>query len=138
MAFTGHILGIKALIRNFETLKKVADHERSDSVEVVYTARYAIYVHDNQEMKLEGEDRPSGLGDYWGPEGQSNFLLGPAYEMMPELRRVIAKVYKATGSLTKGLLLAGLRLQSASQKLVPVEYGHLRGSADTRIVKGIK
>jgi hypothetical protein len=136
MAFTGYIKGVKSLLRNLETLKRVADHERSDSVEVVYTSRYAVYVHENPEMKLKGKPRPSGLGNYWGPEGQSKFLIGPAYSMVPELRRIIAKVYTATGSLTKGLLLAGLRLQSASQKVVPVEHSNLRASADTRIVKG--
>ena len=40
-----------------------------------------------------------------------------------------------TGSLEKGLVLAGLRLQRDSQKLVPVDTGNLKGSAFTRLDK---
>lgn len=44
------------------------------SVEIGYTASYAAYVHENLEMKLKGELRPSGLGKYWGPKGENKFL----------------------------------------------------------------
>jgi hypothetical protein len=44
------------------------------SVEIGYTAEYAAYVHENLEMKLQGEHRPSGLGVYWGPQGENKFL----------------------------------------------------------------
>lgn len=44
------------------------------SVEVGYTAAYAAFVHENLEMKLKGELRPSGLGKYWGPKGENKFL----------------------------------------------------------------
>ena len=37
--------------------------------EVGFSAEYAIYVHENMEQKLKGEDRPSGLGTYWNPGG---------------------------------------------------------------------
>lgn len=37
--------------------------------EVGFTAEYAIYVHENMEQTLKGEDRPSGLGQYWNPGG---------------------------------------------------------------------
>jgi hypothetical protein len=44
------------------------------SVEVGYTASYAAFVHENLEMRLKGELRPSGLGKYWGPKGENKFL----------------------------------------------------------------
>ena len=44
------------------------------SVEVGYTANYAVYVHENLEMKLQGQPRADGLGVYWGPNGENKFL----------------------------------------------------------------
>lgn len=44
------------------------------SVEIGYTAEYAVFVHENLEMKLRGEERQSGLGVYWGPQGENKFL----------------------------------------------------------------
>lgn len=43
-------------------------------VEVGFSAAYAVYVHENMEQKLKGQPRPSGLGVYWGPDGQPKFL----------------------------------------------------------------
>ena len=39
------------------------------TVEVGFSAKYAIYVHENMEQTLKGEPRPSGLGTYWNPGG---------------------------------------------------------------------
>jgi hypothetical protein len=44
------------------------------SWEVGYTASYATYVHENLEMKWRGKPRRSGIGEYWGPHGESKFL----------------------------------------------------------------
>lgn len=44
------------------------------SVEVGYTAAYAVFVHENLEMRLAGEPRSSGRGVYWGPNGENKFL----------------------------------------------------------------
>ena len=43
------------------TQKMIAD--------VGFTARYAVYVHENMEQTLAGQPRPSGLGTYWNPGG---------------------------------------------------------------------
>jgi hypothetical protein len=51
-----------------------AAQDGSLSVEVGYTASYAVYVHENLEMKLHGEPRSSGLSVYWGPNGENKFL----------------------------------------------------------------
>jgi len=60
-------------------------------VNVGYTAAYAIYVHENVEMKLKGQPRPGGKGRYWDPQGrgQSKFLEEPARRLAPELKQII-------------------------------------------------
>lgn len=51
-------------------------------VNVGYTASYAIFVHENVEMKLKGKERrpaPPHIGRYWDPagRGQAKFLEQP-------------------------------------------------------------
>lgn len=99
---------------------------------VGYTAKYAIYVHENMEMKLKGQPRPSGLGTYWNPGGPK-FLERPARELRGELVKIIRSIYAATKDMGKALYTAGLRLQRESMQQIPVEYGFLRNSAFTRL-----
>lgn len=54
--------------------RKALDTRNKKAVEVGYTAAYAMFVHENIEQKLKGEPRPSGLGVYWGPDGEPKFL----------------------------------------------------------------
>lgn len=60
---------------------------------VSYTAPHAIFVHENMQMKLAGQPRPSGIGVYWGrpgaPLGQSKFLEQPARTEAATLRKII-------------------------------------------------
>jgi|SRR6185503_6729373 len=59
---------------------------------VGYTAAYAIYVHENLEMRLRGVPRPHPhRGRYWDPQGrgQSKFLEEPSRRLRPVLRRII-------------------------------------------------
>lgn len=61
-------------------------------VTVGYTAAYAIYVHENVEMRLRGEPRPAPhKGRYWDPQGrgQSKFLEEPARRLRGTLRQII-------------------------------------------------
>ena len=51
--------------------------EATQSVVIGYSAAYALPVHENMEQKLKGIKRPSGLGVYWGPNGQPKFLERP-------------------------------------------------------------
>lgn len=44
------------------------------AVEVGFDAGYAIVIHNDDDMKLEGEPRRDGEGEYWGPAGTSEFL----------------------------------------------------------------
>ena len=48
------------------------------------------------------------------------------------MTRLQAASIQIQTQLGTGLKKAGLYLQRASQKIVPVDFGHLRGSADTR------
>jgi hypothetical protein len=112
-------------------MQKAAENEAS--VSVGYTARYAIFVHENMEMKLEGKPRPSGLGVYWGPAGSSKFLEGPAREYRPQMAGIVSKSLRSKQPMGQALLTAGKFLQRVSQQRVPVEYGLLRASAYTRL-----
>lgn len=51
------------------------DPEQPLTVEIGYHAAYAAAVHEDTEMKLAGRPRRSGVGVYWGPKGESQFLL---------------------------------------------------------------
>lgn len=59
------------------------------AVEVGYSAAYAIYVHENLEMKWKGKPRKSGKGNYWGPAGESQFLIKAARD---ESKTVLAYI----------------------------------------------
>ena len=60
-------------------------------VDVGYTAAYAVYVHELVAMKLKGQPRPSGRGQFWDPQGQAQakFLEEPARRLTPEMSRII-------------------------------------------------
>lgn len=122
------------------------------SVLVGYTAKYALFVHENVEMKWRGFPRDrsirKGRGDdiaytgysaskrkglFWGPHGQAKFLEAPArtLDSSGELGRIVLEALLKKKNIGQALLLAGLRIQRESQKLVPIEFGLLRASAFT-------
>lgn len=118
--------------------KKAAESKANDngSVVVGYTAQYAIFVHENLEMKLAGEPRTNGRGHYWDPQGQAGpkFLEQPAREMSGDgtFANILRTAAKKGLGLMQGLLLCGLRLQRESMLRVPVDTGNLKASAFTR------
>ena len=63
---------------------------RAPTVEIGFTSAYAVYVHENMEMKLRGKARPSGLGVYWGPRGRSKFLESALTDLRPEIIQIVA------------------------------------------------
>ena len=133
MAIGTKITGLEKLTAKLRDLAAKSRRDDDCQVTVGFTAAYAIYVHENLQMKWRGLPRKSGKGVYWGPHGQAKFLEGPAREMAAELAQ-IAYVAVAQGkSLSQGLLLAGLRLQREAQQRVPVVTGNLRASAFTRL-----
>ena len=131
------VLGAKKLAAAFRALKVMS--ERTDDVEVVvgYTAKYALYVHENMKAR---HSKPAGVKTQSGSAdkryknrsaGQAKYLEQPFREMQPEIIRAIKQGRKKKVPLLKTLLVAGLKIQRASQKLVPVDTGNLRGSAFT-------
>jgi len=118
-----------------------------ESVIVGYTANYAAYVHEN----LEGRPNPprsdaqrkamfasirenEEKGHTGWQVGESKFLEKAARRLDNNgtLSGVITKAMLRGTKLQQALYLAGLRIQRASQKLVPVDTGNLRASAFTR------
>ena len=126
---------IKNLERLVGKLRAMAAAAAKDqgSVVVGYTAGYALWVHENREMKWKGKPRRSGIGAYWGPAGRAGFLLDVAREMQKEIVGIVKQGYSKTKQLIQSLLLGGLRLQRESTRNVPAEYGNLRATAFTRV-----
>ncbi len=114
----------KLKISGVGRLRKLFDDKRrsasSASVEVGYTAQYAIYVHEMVDASFKT------------PGTKAKFLEAPARELKSELANIIGETVDAGGTLEQGLLKAGLRLQRASQKIVPLDTGNLKSSAFTR------
>lgn len=99
-----------------------------------YDTAYAVYVHENIEMKWKGKPRRKpAKGNYWDPKGEAKFLEKPAREMANngEFQRIIVAALQGGATLEEALLLAGLRLQRESQLRVPVDTGALKNSAFT-------
>jgi len=147
------ILNLQSLLRELEKLERESLRKDTGDVVVGYNASYALAVHENIEMRGKGKTREfadfvaykgrSGgghhiqfvtgkKGNYWDPPGaQAKFLEQPFREMRPEMVELVIKARRKGAGIVPSLLYAGLRLQRASQKLVPVDTGNLKGSAFT-------
>lgn len=69
----------------------VAIHGRGTRAEahVFYSEDYAVAVHENMEMKLAGEPRPSGRWDYWDAyrgQGTHKYLERVALEQQRQIQ----------------------------------------------------
>lgn len=104
------------------TLRSLAGKGQPGKVKVSYATDYAVYVHEDMEA-----NHPNG--------GQAKYLEQPAREMRADLMEGVKEDIRRGLNLEQALLRAGLKLQAASQKLVPVDTGTLRASASTEIVK---
>jgi hypothetical protein len=116
------VLGINKVRAAFKKKATQAQAEMQIQCVVGYTANYAVHVHESLEMA-----HPRG--------GQAKFLEQPAREKAMELGKLGGQALRK-GRLGMALFLVGLRLQRESQLLVPVDTGHLRGSAFTRMEGG--
>lgn len=126
------ISNLKEAQRFLKQLKaKYAGASAKNSVIVGYTAAYALNVHENKKMQENREAR--GV-----TKRQWKFLEQPARELSNsgEIQRIVNTAVASGASLEDGLLLAGLRIQRESQKLVPIDTGNLRASAFTRKESG--
>jgi len=126
---------LQSLVSKLRAKAAQARKDSDVSVTVGFTAAYAIFVHENMEMKWEGMPRKSGLGVYWGPHGSSKFLEKPMREMSNDgtFSKILTTALRAGKTLGQALLLCGLRLQRESQQRTPIEFGNLRASAFTRL-----
>ena len=130
------IEGLKKLVAALRDRAAKAMKDDHASVMVGFSAKYAIFVHENTQPKTLGLNVPrrSGLGVYWGPAHYGpKFLERPARELAPTLGKIAGAVKKKGGTLAQGLVAAGMRLERDSKENVPVEYGNLRASGFTEL-----
>lgn len=113
---------VEGLNRLRTVIQEISDEIKSNQETVVvgYTQNYAIYVHERPTSR-----RSELAGKSW------KYLEQPARGLQSELASIIRTVYKQTGSLVDGLILAGLRLQRESQEMVPIDTGALKASSFT-------
>lgn len=124
-AVTGiKVEGTKKVIDTLNSKRLLSFLRDNVSVIVGYQTNYALRVHEDEEMQRRREAR-DGVGQW-------KYLEEPFRKMSPEIKRIIRTTRKATGSTLQGMLIAGMRLQRESQKLVPIDTGNLKGSAFTK------
>ena len=61
MAEISKIKNVKSLLRKLEKLERVAHRRNTGNVAVGYNASYALYVHENVEMRWKGLPRGAGF-----------------------------------------------------------------------------
>lgn len=117
------IEGINSLQAKLAALLKNKENVAPENVVVGYAGvNYAIYVHENLEAAHS-------------PGKQAKFLESPARTLSNtgQLGKIMEKTVKRGGTVQQGLLLAGMAVQRASQKIVPIDTGNLRASAFTAL-----
>jgi hypothetical protein len=128
------IEGLEKVLSVLRSMAAKAQTDSSASVSVGYATAYALFVHENIQMKWKGlPRRPPAKGEYWGPKGQAKFLEQPARQNQGKIAEMVRKALQAKKTMAQALLIAGLWLQRISQLLVPVDSGTLKNSAFTRL-----
>lgn len=98
-----------------EHVKKLGGQE---DVIVGFTQSYAMHVHENLMAQHK--------------EGKSaKYLLKAARMIWPLVPKIVSKIVQEGHTITKGLIVAGLRIQREAQLIVPIDTGALRASAYT-------
>jgi hypothetical protein len=114
------ILNVKSLLRKLEKYERESTRKNNGDVIVGYAASYAVYVHENLEARHK--------------EGKRAKFLEQPFRMLGNggtIARIVVDGMKNGASLIQMLLVAGMRVQRESQKIVPVDTGNLKGSAFT-------
>lgn len=92
------------------------------TLQVGYTAHYAIYVHEDlQKRHIRGE---------------AKFLTNAAKRCAAKMRIAIKREIDNRNGLEAGLQEAGKMLLEASNRLVPVDTGYLRQTGYYSVKKG--
>lgn len=115
------VIGIEEVNAKLQALANRSMKKDNGTVVVGYTQRYAIYVHEVQARHKEGK--------------QWKFLEAAVRRLAPQIPKIVETVYWYSQSLVKGLIVAGLRIQRDSMKIVPIDTGALRASAYTAVEK---
>lgn len=118
-----------------QLLKRLGDGKQV-SVQVGYTAGYALAVHEKRGMVLRGIPRPKPRkGKFWDPQGKARagYLLDVMRENNKQIAKVVNTAFKQGRTLAQSLVTGGLLLQRLSQQAVPVDTGNLKASAFTRL-----
>lgn len=111
------IQGVSKLIGQLNTMAVQSKKRDDGDVLVGYSQNYALHVHER---------------DVYHETGTWKYLEKAYKEVYPSILHTIKEVYKKTGSVQKGLLISGLRIQRVSQdKYCPVDTGALKASAWT-------
>lgn len=95
---------------------------------VVYTAPYAMYVHENLEI-----DHPIHADH--NCRGQAKYLEQPARKYAKDMAAMIAKMIKNKRSVREAVVKAATILLKLSQKLVPVDTGRLKRSGRVEVTE---
>ena len=115
------IEGLSQVLAKLKELERKTKEEKDPVATVGYTQAYALTVHEDLEARHS--------------QGKTaKYLEIPARLLSQQvLPDIIQRTYRRTGSLSQGLLLAGLRLQRESQEIVPVDTSALKASAFTAL-----
>lgn len=119
---TENIIGLQELNGKLLSLHKQFGGKDA-MVEVSFGTNYALYVHENLEAHH--------------PEGEAKFLEKGSNNCREQVLNDIQSRIKTT-NFGLALYIGGLRIQREAQKLTPVEFGLLRMSARTDLVKGTR
>lgn len=111
------VQGSKKLQRQFNTLSAQSKARDDGDVLVGYSQNYALHVHER---------------DVYHETGTWKYLEKAYKDVYPSILHTIKTIYSKTGSIQKGLLVSGLRIQRVSQdEYCPVFTGALKASAWT-------
>lgn len=114
------IEGLDKVVAMLKARAAKASQDKKVSVSVGYTTEYALWVHEMTNIPHK-------------PPGVAKFLETPARLMKDELATTIKTAIQQGKTVAQALLLAGLKLQGASQRICPVDTGALRASAYTKL-----
>lgn len=107
--------GVGELNRILGVMAKFIGKTTRPTVKLGYSAPYALYVHEDLEMRHK-------------PPTQAKYLETPMRLLRPELSAMIRGDVKGGIPVDLALLKAASMIMDASQLLVPVDTGRLKSS----------
>lgn len=111
---------LEKLVAELRQRASQAVKDTNVSAVVGYTQAYALRVHEDMEAKHK-------------PGKKAKYLEGPMRQEQDTLATIVRNALHIGRTMAQALMLAALYLQRASQKIVPVDTGALKGSAFTRL-----